>query len=95
MSPVNKAHGIARRVYAREATIILDMLDPKNPIIRRLRKRGFKVSAQAHLLDDDQMTADYIAWNPETTQKFQGRSRTGDWAAALADLGRQARLGLR
>ncbi len=91
----NKAHGIARRVYAREATIILDMLDPKNPIIRRLRKRGFKVSAQAHLLDDDQMTADYIAWNPETKQKFQSRSTTGDWPAALAELNRQARLGLR
>ena len=71
------------------------MLDPKNAIIRRLRKRGFKVSAQAHLLDDDREMATYIAWNPETTQKFQGRSRTGDWAAALKQLDQQARLGLR
>ena len=71
------------------------MLNPKDPIIRRLIKRRFKVSAQEHLVDDNRVIVTYIAWDPETKQKFQGRSRTGDWAAALADLDRQARLGLR
>lgn len=71
------------------------MLNLKNPIIRRLRKRGFKLSAQEHLVDDNRVAVTYIAWNPETKQKFQGRSRTGDWAAALAQLDQQARLGMR
>ncbi len=71
------------------------MLNLKDPIIRRLIKRGFKVSAQEHLVDDNRVVVTYIAWDPKTKQKFQSRSRTGDWAAALADLGRQARLGLR
>lgn len=72
-----------------------DMLDPKHPIIRRLIKRRYKVSAQAHLLHDNSVIVTYMACHRKTKRKFQGRSRIGDWAAALAELDREARLGLR
>ena len=59
-----------------------DMLDPKQPVIRRLIKRGFKVAAQAHLLDQNSVIVTYIAWHPKTKRKFQSWSRTGDPAEA-------------
>ena len=71
------------------------MLNPKDPIIRRLRKRGFKVSAHAYLSGGDRVAVSYIAFDPETKEKVEGRSKTGDGAAALAELDRQARLWMR
>ena len=94
-SAPNNGHTTPGRARTREATIILAMLDPKNPIIRRLRKRGCKLSAHAYLSDGDRLAVSYIAFDPETKQKVEGRSKTGDWATALAELARQARVWMR
>ena len=91
---MNKGHTTPGRARTREATIILDMLDPKDPIIRRLVKRGYRVSAHAHLTDST-VVVSYIAFHPKTKRNVQGRSRRGDLAEALRDLAEAAGVVLR
>lgn len=69
-----------------------DMLDPKHPVIRWLVRRGFKVAAQAHLLDQNSVIVRYIAWHPKTKGKFQSWSRTRDPAEALRELAQAAEI---
>ena len=70
------------------------MIDPKHPIIRRLVKRGYRVSAHAHLTDST-VVVSYMAFHPKTKQNVQGRSRRGDLAEALRDLAEAAGVVLR
>ncbi len=64
---------------------MLAMIDPKHPIIRRLVKRGYRVSAHAHLTDST-VVVSYMACPPNTKRNVQGRSRRGDLAEALRNL---------
>lgn len=41
------------------------MIDPKHPIIRRLVKHGYRVSAHAHLTDGT-VVVSYMAFHPKT-----------------------------
>ena len=61
------------------------MIDPKHPLIRRLAKHGYRVSAHAHLTDST-VVVSYMAFHPKTKRNVQGRSRRGDLAEALRNL---------
>ncbi len=41
------------------------MIDPKHPIIRRLVKSGYRVSAHAHLTDST-VVVSYMAFHPKS-----------------------------
>ena len=70
------------------------MIDPKHPIIRRLVKSGYRVSAHAHLIYGT-VVVSYMAFHPKTKRNVHGRSRTGDWDHALRVLAEEAEVVLR
>lgn len=66
------------------------VIDPENPVIRELVRRGFRIAMHAYLRDGRIRTT-VAAKNPQTGETLQGWSE-GDQAGAVRDLARRAGL---